>query len=123
MLKTSSYADQPLQRLIEQIVSEQSQFERELRSVAREKMVLPVALCRSNGFPSIHAFTRNLSPNGMSVIAEIPFNEKTVCKARMHRLGFDENLADEVLSECRWCKPFGQGYWVSGWKFLRRSTS
>lgn len=121
MLKTSSYVNPQLANLIKQIASEQSQFDRELRSVPREKMVLPVAIRLTNGFPAVNAFTRNLSMHGMSVIAEIPFREKVIAKAQIHRLGFEDENANEILCECRWSKTFGMGFWVSGWRFLRRA--
>lgn len=114
---TDSFTGNPrIAELIRAINSEQKSFDRNLRSVPREKLVLPVALRLNNCTTYVHGFTRNLSPNGMCVISDRPFRQDSHCRVVIHRL--DSENENELLAQCRWCKPFGVGYWVTGWQFL-----
>ena len=116
MLTGSSAGNPKIVKLIEAIDSEQKRFDRDLRSVPREKLVLPVALRLKDCSTYVHAFTRNLSPHGMCLVSDRPFQQESFCKVLIHRLGTGSE--NELLAQCRWCKPFGTGYWVTGWQFL-----
>lgn len=116
MLTKSSFSNPDVERLIKQIDIEHSRYERDLRSIQREKIVLPVEMKFMNGDPDVFAITRNLSPAGVCIIANEPFGERMLSKMRLHRLNDSKS---EIIAECKWCRPFGTGFWMSGWQFLR----
>ncbi len=116
MLTNSAFINPDVERLIREVSLENNRFERELRSVQREKIVLPLSMKFLNGEEEIHGFTRNLSAAGACIICQRYFEERTLCKLMIHRLKKSES---EVIAECRWCKEFGPDFWMSGWQFLR----
>lgn len=105
-----------VERLINQIILEDSIFEREMRSTHREKLVLPINLKFMNGLPSIAAFSRNLSTAGACLITRQSIELQMLAMLQIYRLNGHDS---RVVGECRWCKPFGHDYWMSGWQFLR----
>ena len=105
-------ASGPVADLIAEIRADEVRFDRELRSAHREKIVIPIDISR--GAEIAYGFTRNLSPQGACVIAFQQFAESGKAKISLYRLGGKRSC---VVAECRWCKPYGTGYFLSGWQF------
>ena len=116
LTSTSQYVSPEVERLINQVIVDDARYDRDLRSVHREKVVLPVNLKFMNGLPSISAFSRNLSVSGACLITRQLIELDTTVMLQIYRL---DGRTSQVVAECKWCKPFGQEYWMSGWQFLR----
>jgi hypothetical protein len=116
MLRSSSgFVSKQVEILIKQINSEDSRFERDLRSVHREKVIIPAEVILSE-VESLSAFTRNLSIQGACILSEKEIDRGVKATLKLYRLSQE---ASSVFAECRWSKPFGRRYWVSGWQFLQ----
>ncbi len=117
MLTTQqAFVNPYVERLLKEVQLENSRFDRELRAVKRERIVLPVVLKFLDDSEEICAFTRDLSVSGACLITNRQIEEKTVSVIRIYRLKKEES---EVISEARWCRPFGPNFWISGWQFIR----
>ena len=103
--------------LLSEIQVEQTRFDRDLRSAKREKVALPVSIRYENRCENerISGVTRDLSSSGACIIAEREFHEHDKASIEIYRLNGDPK---SILSECRWCKPFGGHFWLSGWQFV-----
>jgi len=102
----------PIQRLIKEIQKETAKFDRDLRSTHRENLVLPANLEMKN---VVHdGFTRNISASGVCIVtlAEIP--DRSLATISIYRIG---GSPCRLVAECRWTKPFGDSFWISGWQF------
>ena len=107
-----------IQRHIQEILLENTRYKRELRSFHREVLVCPVLLqLQDVEADEQHCVSRNISPAGISLISSIEFDEYQVATLELYRLTPAPRKG--ILAECRWCKPFGEMYWMSGWQFLR----
>jgi len=105
-----------VERLIQELLSEDARYDRELRSAHRENLVFPVSICPSEEGQTINGFSRNVSVSGICVLCdtEIATGERVTLEIyRLHR-----PEPSRVLAECRWCKPFGDEFFASGWLFL-----
>ena len=102
-----------VESLLGEIQVEQTRFDRDLRSAKREKVVLPVSIDGDN--IKVSGVTRDLSSTGACIIAEREFDEHDKASIEIYRLNGEPK---RLLSECRWCKPFGPNFWLSGWQFV-----
>ncbi len=116
LTNASRYVSPEVERLITEVIVEDSRYDRELRSLHREKLVLPVNIKFMNGAPAVSAFSRNLSVSGTCLITRQPIEIQMLAMIQIYRL---ESSASQVVGDCKWCKPFGPDYWMSGWQFLR----
>ena len=110
------YISPKIERMIKEIVRDNARHERELRSTHRERLVCPVETKFLENEETLSVFSRNISSAGIALITPRPFDERFLTKLEIHRLS---KGANQVVAECRWCKPFGKNYWVSGWQFIR----
>ena len=102
-----------VESLLGEIQVEQTRFDRDLRSAKREKVVLPVCIDGDN--IKVSGVIRDLSSTGACIIAEREFDEHDKASIEIFRLNGEPK---RILSECRWCKPFGDNFWLSGWQFV-----
>lgn len=120
MLRTS-HISQPkikpeIQRAVTSVVKEDTDFDRiNNRSAVRESLVRAVKIENKDSESSIIAFSRNISATGLGLITSEPIDQNTASTLKISRLN-DPDLA--ILSECRWCKPYGEGWYLSGWQFI-----
>lgn len=116
MLRSSTgFVSKQVETLINQISVEDKRFERELRSVHREKLIIPAEVQFDSG-ESLPAFTRNISANGVCILCCQEIETKIRATLKLYRIS---QSPGNVVAECRWSKPFGERYWVSGWQFLQ----
>jgi hypothetical protein len=101
---------------IESLLREQqTTIMRERRAVDRQPFVRPVQIIPIRPGANLTGFTRDVSRHGVSVIVSEPINPGTIATLKIHSLfGTPINLRAEV----RWCDPFGEGWYSSGWYFL-----
>ncbi len=103
--------------LIAILIKENNIFENELRSTHRDPFCCPVSVHLLDGSKSFQSFSKNISPVGIALISEENVFEDTAAQLAIYRVS--NNDRSEVVAKCRWCKPFGTLFWISGWQFIR----
>ena len=88
---------------------------RERRAVDRQPFVRPLQIIPSRTGKPQSGFSRDVSRHGISVIIKEPMSPGTIATLQVHSL---YGLPLEVRAEVRWCDPFGDGWYSSGWYFL-----
>jgi len=118
MLRTGGAPANPeIQQAIEDLLREDSKFDRtEYRSSHRDHLVRPVELELRDEDETIVGFSRNISTSGIGLIIQAPINDRTVAVLKITKLA-ENDL--EVLAECRWCKPYGKNWFLTGWQFIK----
>jgi len=116
MINRGMQASNPeVERLIQELLVEDTRYGQELRSAHRENLVFPVSINLNGKDQEIAGFSRNVSVSGICILCdtEIASGERAVIEIyRLHR-----PEPSRILAECRWCKPFGDEYYASGWQF------
>lgn len=111
-------ASPDLDRLFREISDEEAgQMIRERRSNNREPLVRPVrVVALVDGCHDVlgEGFSKNFSPAGIGIVTRGKFAEGLIAVLEIHRFG---RAPAAVLAECRWCDAFGEGWFMSGWKF------
>ncbi len=122
MLVNSANVRPEIQRMVDELLRESARYERELRSFHRDVLVCPVDVQLPNELLDIQqCFSRNISPMGISLVSQVEFPDRVIASLKVHRPCSRGKRQDvqRVAAECRWCKPFSDIYWVSGWQFIR----
>ena len=103
---------------IQQLLKEnEAELLRERRSADRKPFTRPVlVLCGKNQETVHEAFSRDISPVGIGLITRVEWSEGAFAVLVIHSVG---KKVIRVASEVRWCQPYGDGWYVSGWTFLR----
>ena len=120
MLRSNSGppAKPDIQQLIDAILKEDAHFDRvENRSSMRESLVRAVLIEIRDSEATIPAFSRNVSATGIGLITSLPIDEKAIAVLSIDRIGSDSRPG-AILSECRWCRPYGKNWHLSGWQFV-----
>lgn len=117
MLRTTGPPAKPdIQRAIEGLIKEDSNFDRlENRSAHRDSLVLPISIQMRESQETLSAFSRNVSATGIGVITQDPIDDKSVASLKIAKL---DGEVLTVLAECRWSKPYGKSWYLSGWQFI-----
>lgn len=115
----TNHSSREVANLIHEIELDESRFERELRSLPRQKIILPVFLKSMNGAAVLRVFSRNLSEAGMSLISERSFQEGSLARLQFVT---QRGASQEIIAECKWCRSFAGDCYISGWHFLRLAT-
>jgi len=116
MINRGMQASNPkVESLIQELLIEDTRYGQELRSAHRENLVFPVSIILKGKDQTIAGFSRNVSVSGICILCdtEIATGERAVIE--IYRLHKPE--PSRILAECRWCKPFGDEYYASGWQF------
>ncbi|QEG23336.1 PilZ domain-containing protein [Mariniblastus fucicola] len=113
----SQFVSPSIEQLLSKLQADEDNYELELRTLGREKLVLPVQLTTPDGEFELHAFSRNVSQGGIGLIAPQPFSPNSVMRLTLNmRTGKTIHVV-----ECRWCETFGQTYWTSGWELKSKA--
>jgi hypothetical protein len=89
---------------------------RERRSVDRKPFCRPVKVIIGRDEDNAYeAFSRDLSSRAMGLISRHEFQPNTIATIQIHAL---QGRDLTVKAELRWCRPFGEGWFDSGWSFL-----
>lgn len=120
MLTSQQAEAQPdIKQLIDEIVLENARYKRELRSFHREPLACPVVVYfNQQGIDNQHCVSQNISPAGIALLSSFEFDPGVVTAVEIYRISGSSNTS-KIVAECRWSKPFGTEYWMSGWQFLR----
>lgn len=102
-----------IQRLIKEVQASQL---RERRAVDRKPFVRPVQITteKSPDEPE-QGFSRDISLHGIGVIGKTEWRDSSIATLVIHSLD-GRNVT--VKAEVRWCKPYGNGWYLTGWSFL-----
>lgn len=117
MLRQSIQAASPeFQKLVDDLIAEETRSRAtERRRVGREVLVRPVSIeCRGPEPAIIQAFSRDLSGLGIGLISDQPIREGITARLHIQRL---QGRPTVVLAECRWCEPYAQEWYMTGWTF------
>lgn len=87
----------------------------ERRSVGRKPFMRPVKIEIDRGRIELQAFSRDVSPKGISLVFDRELNAGQIATLSIHRLFGAPTV---IRAELRWCESFGKGWFVSGWRFL-----
>lgn len=103
---------------IEQLLREnQAAALRERRSVDRKPFTRPLKVVINRDQEMVHeAFSRDVSSRGIGMISRHEFQPNMVATIQIHTLN-GEHIA--LRAQVRWCQHYGEGWFASGWIFLR----
>lgn len=116
MRATGRAANPEIERTVNRLIAEDTQYDRiENRSSLRHKFIRAVDLQLRDSGREIPAFSRNLSADGIGVITNEMVAEGEMAVISIAPLGQGEVL---LLGKCRWCKSYGENWFLSGWQFI-----
>lgn len=101
--------------LVESMVKEEVAASRERRSAHRVPFVRPVIVQLDGEAQPFYSFSKNISSSGIGLIIRLAPPSGTVAKLSIQRL---KGVPTNVRAEIRWAEPFGEGWYLTGWKFL-----
>ncbi len=104
---------QQVVRLISQIQCEDIQRLREQREINRQNIALPTTIRFIDDARVINAVSRDISLVGIGLITTGPIESETICELELHLT----SSTRIIVAQCIWCKSFGTGFHLSGWKF------
>ena len=92
------------------------QATRERRTAERLTSIRPVVITTGRDRKThVKATSKDLSHTGMGLIHDVAFEVGRIGVLKIYRLHDDPLL---IRAECRWCQPYCQSWFVSGWRFL-----
>lgn len=117
MLRNSSVNANPIiVAAVENLFNEDRQFERtERRFSIREQFSRPVTVKIQNQEEVIDGFSKNISFEGIGIITKTEFPQGSEAKIEIHS---SNSVNPVIVSKLAWCKPFGKGWYISGWSFV-----
>ena len=107
------------------ILHQRGQVDNEFRSELRETAVFPATVQLQYELTRSRGFAKDVSRHGACIISEVEIKVDQIATLEIfpddHIFNVDakEISPARVRASCTWVKPFGQGYYMSGWKFLR----
>lgn len=105
-----------VQEIVKSLLKEDLDHDRyENRSVHRENLVRSVTIdTRQPTKMTLHSVSRNISGEGIGLITNEQIPDKCIAILSIEPL---KKRTTKILAECRWCKPYGKNWFVSGWLF------
>ena len=105
-----------IDQMVEGLLREDLEYERtENRTAHREALVRSAVIDYGSGRATIEGFSRNISHSGIGIITEDFIADRSSATLILERL---DGTYIKILAECRWCKPYGKKWNISGWQFL-----
>lgn len=104
-----------MQTELDQIMTEVQRAKyRERRTDMRESFARPVSVYIGDEEP-LTTFSKNVSRQGIAIVSRREFTAGEVATLRIHSL---ERQHLCFHCEVRWSDPYGDGWYISGWKFM-----
>jgi hypothetical protein len=105
-----------LRTAVSELLSQALNQEIERRGCQREPFLAPVFIQpKGDSGPSLTAFSRDVSSDGIGLLHAFPLDlTETVV------VFLDSNQKIRLKVSIAWCKPFGEGWFVSGGRFVAR---
>jgi hypothetical protein len=104
-------SDESLQRLLA-LTRRDDKSDR--REDVRHPLFAPFTVTGINDSRRYTAFSREVSAGGIGLLHAMPIEAGTTCVLRLHDLEASFIRPAEVV----WCAPAGEGWYLSGWRFL-----
>lgn len=105
-----------LDQMVDGLMREDLDFDRkENRTALRESLLRCVSVDPGSGADTIDGFSRNISHTGIGIVTDALIRERRTATLTIERL---DGTTIKVLADCRWCKPYGKKWHLSGWQFL-----
>lgn len=114
--RESFVASPEIQQLVT-MLAEKDDFAVDYRSSTREQMVCPVTVQFQYELTRHRAFSKDISTGGICLIGERDVEVEQIATLGIHRI---DDVATKVRARCVWKRPFGDQYFLTGWKFLRK---
>lgn len=86
------------------------------RCTEREKYAIPVVIHQKGKLPRLNGFTRNMSGDGVNLVANQQVQVNSFCMLEFVRNGGERC---DIIAECVWVKKYGESHWMTGWRFPR----
>ena len=99
--------------LISRIQCEEIRRAREEREINRQNITVPVTIRPFDGEKEIDAISRDISSLGIGLLASQPVAVEQVAELELEL----DTTTSKLVGTCRYCKPFGKGYYITGWRF------
>lgn len=118
MLRSIGKSPTPeIEAIVRDLLKEDSDYDRnENRSAHRESLVRAVTVQMRRPIESeLHAFSRNISGAGIGLITNDQIPDGATAILTIEPL---KERPSQILAECRWCKPYGKNWFISGWLFM-----
>ena len=64
------------------------------------------------------AFSRNMSADGIGLLHNMPIDRGSICELSISQAGIHFRRRSEVM----WCTAAGEGWYLSGWRFVETSA-
>jgi hypothetical protein len=90
----------------------------ERRTEPRQPFVRPVSI-HVGREAGVKAFSKNMSQQGIGIIAAQMWDVGTIATIRIHSL---TRKPVYLRCELRWCDPYGDDWYLTGWKFLSEAS-
>lgn len=116
-VKMSRFASPEIERLLKKLEAAEENYNTNLRSVEREKRVLPIHILDSDGVARSIGYTRDISANGVGMVTPKRLEngaEMTV------ELKLPEEKSAGYLATCRWTEALGDSFFASGWELAAK---
>lgn len=122
MLRSSApNANAEVEIAVRQLLTEDTRFDDlERRTSHRDQLVRPVRIELSEDCHPLVAVTRNISTHGICVLTDRVIAEGVTARISVHCLESGPTL---FLADCRWGRPYGIGWYISGWHFVNVLSS
>ena len=101
--------------LLNIIKENEAEILRERRATDRRPFTRPVIISAGRDRVCV-SFSRDLSPIGVGLISQCKWREGETANLTIHCVS---GRSKQVIAEVRWCRDYGKGWFLSGWKFLR----
>lgn len=105
----------PIQSVVDLLKDNEKELLQERRAADRKPFVRPVTIVAGKNQNDIHkAFSRDLSTLGIGLISQVEWPDQTMAVLEIESLK-GKKLA--LRSIACWTRPYGKGWFVTGWKF------
>ena len=115
---SESMAGATLKTCIDELLAESAtnpDFER--RSSDRKPIVRPITIRSGRDRDRVTiAYSRDVSQAGLGIVSRENWQPRTIADLEIHLIS---NQEARVRAEVRWSKPFGDGWFLTGWKLMR----
>ncbi len=116
MINVDSFVSSPeIQQLVTILTAKEDYNDK--RAATRESLVCPVTVQFQYELTRHRAFSKDISTGGISLIGEREVEVEQIATLAIYRI---DDIVSKVRARCVWSKPFGDQYYLTGWRFLRR---
>ena len=114
-MSVGTSSDDQLGAWIAELINDSQSFDgMEQRGAARTPLVCAVAIQHTFDEHSYHAFSRDISADGIGLITSSNVAIDQTANLSISRF---DGASLKVAAVCRWCTPYGTDWYLSGWEY------